>query len=377
MQILLLDMDSVLLTPFGYYRALQETVRLVAICLGFAGRQLVREEIELFEAAGVTSEWESSAICACLMLRRAWQAGLDIDLPDAPPLPHVEHHGEDWPDLGAFFQDLADANPDARPLARAETMLLDSASNPNHAARYRELLRRARRIDGSLTHRLFQELALGSPEFQRTYQLEPHLHSPSYLLEYDQSCLTPAYQAHLSSWLDHPDHRAVIFTNRPSGPPTGFFDTPEAELGRKLVGLDRVPIIGGGGAGWLATQHGVDVGTYLKPSPVHSLAALAMIIIGDQARALQAAHDLENGSRHPAFDDLQGASVFVFEDSVKGIRSAQAGRDRLAEHGIEIELHPLGISDGGPKKHKLEAWGVDVYDDISGALRRVPGMIAP
>jgi hypothetical protein len=92
MQILMLDMDSVLLTPMGYYRALQETVRLVAAALGYTGRHLTRDEIEGFEAAGVTSEWESSAICACLFLRQAWRAGIDIDLPDVPPLPDVPRH---------------------------------------------------------------------------------------------------------------------------------------------------------------------------------------------------------------------------------------------------------------------------------------------
>jgi phosphoglycolate phosphatase-like HAD superfamily hydrolase len=375
MQILLLDMDSVLLTPKGYYRALQETIRLVATTLGYAGRRLTRSEIEFFEAAGVTSEWESSAICACLMLRHAWRAGVDIELPDAPPLPVVKPHGENWPDLLGFFQNLADGDPDVRPLARAEAMLMESEPDPEHAGRYQELLRRARRIDGSLTHRLFQELALGSQGFQETYQLEPHLHCPSYLFEYDESCLPVAHQAQLLAWLDDPDHKAVIFTNRPSAAPDGFFDTPEAELGREVVGLDSVPIIGGGGAGWLATQDGLDIGTYLKPSAVHGLAALAMLSTNDQAQALLAAHKLESGSSHPAFDGLNGAQVFVFEDSVKGLRSAQAARDRLAEHGIDIEILPMGISDGGPKREKLEAWGVEVYDDISSALLQVPGIL--
>jgi len=375
MQILLLDMDSVLLTPIGYYRALQETIRLVATTLGFTGRRLTRSEIEVFEAAGVTSEWESSAICACLMLRQAWRAGIGVDLPDTPPLPVVEPHGEDWPDLLGFFRALADGDSDTRPLVRAEALLMESEPDRERAGRYQELLRRARRIDGSLTHRLFQELTLGSPGFQETYHLEPYLHCPSYLFEYDESCLPVAHQAQLLAWLDDPDHKAVIFTNRPSAPPDGFFDTPEAELGRKVVGLDPVPIIGGGGAGWLATQHGLDIETYLKPSAVHGLAALAMLSTDDQAQALLAAHRLESGTFHPAFAPLNGAQVFVFEDSVKGLRSVQAARDQLAKHGIDIEMFPMGISDGGPKREKLETWGADVYDDITSALLQVPGIL--
>jgi hypothetical protein len=148
MQILLFDMDSVLLTPMGYYRALQETVRLVAAGLGFDARPLTQEEIEQFEAAGVTSEWESSAICTCLMLRQAWRGGIAIDLPDAPPLPRVEPHGVDWPNLVAFFRVLADSDTDMRPLARAESLLVDSEPDSNRAECYRQLLRRSRQIDG-------------------------------------------------------------------------------------------------------------------------------------------------------------------------------------------------------------------------------------
>ncbi len=341
MQILMLDMDSVLLTPMGYYRALQETVRLVAATLGYTGRHLTRDEIEGFEAAGVTSEWESSAICACLFLRQAWRAGIDIDLPDVPPLPDVPRHGLAWPDLEGFFESLADRDPNVRPLVRAEALLVDSEINQERSARYRDLLRHARRIDGSLTHRLFQELALGSPSFQETYQLEPHLHVPSYLFEYDQSCLTVAHQAQLLAWLDHPDHKAVIFTNRPSAPPDGFFDTPEAELGRDVVGLDPVPILGGGGMGWLATQHGVDVGAYMKPSPVHALAALALLTTGDQVQSLRAAHDLASGTPHPAFDGLHGSQVFVFEDSVKGLESADIARGAAGWAGDCVGAHAV------------------------------------
>jgi phosphoglycolate phosphatase-like HAD superfamily hydrolase len=375
MQVLLLDMDSVLLTPFGYYRALQETIRLVATTLGYSGRRLTHDEIERFEAAGVTSEWESSAICACLLLRHAWQAGVEVDLPDTPPLPAVEPHGLEWPDLLDFFARMGDAQTESRPLQRAESLLVASEPDPGHAARYRQLLRRSRRIEGSLTHRLFQELALGSSEFQHTYDLEPYLHCPSYLFEYDESCLPAAHQAQLLTWLDRPGHRAAIFTNRPSTPPDGHFDTPEAELGRRVVGLEPVPIIGSGGAGWLASLHGLDIEAYLKPSPVHALAALAVLSTGDQASALRAAHELFSGNRNPVFNDLRNARVFVLEDSVKGLRSASKARDHLAEHGIDIDLVLLGVSPSGPKRERLEAYGVPVSDNVSQALMHVPGVI--
>jgi hypothetical protein len=38
-------------------------------------------------------------------------------------------------------------------------------------------------------------------------------------------------------------------------------------------------------------------------------------------------------------------------------------------------MFPMGISDGGPKREKLETWGADVYDDITSALLQVPGIL--
>ncbi len=176
------------------------------------------------------------------------------------------------------------------------------------------------------------------------------------------------------AWIDQPDHAAVIFTNRPSSPPDGFFDTPEAEFGRQVVGLDAVPIIGGGGVGWLATQQGLDLGQFLKPSGVHALAALAMVLMGDQAKALTAALGVQSGHSNPEFDRLQGAQVYVFEDSVKGLLSASEACKRLAGLGIQLDLTPLGISPPGPKRGRLEEYGAPVFDSLSEALSKVPGM---
>jgi hypothetical protein len=377
MKILLFDMDSVLLTPGGYHRALQETIRLIAVALGYSAQSATQEDIHQFEAAGVTSEWEASAMCACLLLKQAWAAGLEIDLPDGPPLPKTPPHDLPWVDLGAFLAQLSAANLEVKPLARSEQLIVEGVSDPRKAARLVELLRRSRRIDGSLTHRLFQEMALGSATFAETYGRPAYLGTQSYLTLYDTPNLSAATRRSLLAWLSEPDQAAVIFTNRPSTPPDGFFDTPEAEFGRSLVGLDSVPILGAGGLGWLSTRHGLDLGHFFKPSRVHALAALGMALRPDQEGALNMASSIERDEMPGELALLDGGQIYVFEDSVKGFQSAAGARDRLAEFGIHVELTLLGINPPGPKRERLVAFGVPVFDHLDDALAQVPGLNHP
>ena len=80
MKFLLFDMDDVLIKPGAYHRALQETVRLVAAALGYGEFSLSHADIQAFESAGVYSEWDTSAICAALMLVTAWKFDPAIQL---------------------------------------------------------------------------------------------------------------------------------------------------------------------------------------------------------------------------------------------------------------------------------------------------------
>ena len=74
MEIFLFDLDGVLLNSAGYHRSLVETVRLLSLTLGFGDRGLTQEEIDAFEARDITAEWDSSALCAALLLVTAWEA---------------------------------------------------------------------------------------------------------------------------------------------------------------------------------------------------------------------------------------------------------------------------------------------------------------
>lgn len=375
MNILLFDMDGVLVDPRAYHSALQETVRLIAQALGFADFALTAEDIAEFEAARVTSEWDSSAICAALLLERLWQVDPSAALPTAPPLPRIPPHGLPAPDVSAFCAQLrAAAEPHAPARLRAERVLLEGqrARPAGHVAALTDILRNATDPYRSLTHRLFQELVLGSDAFSETYGLEAQLGSASYLATRDLPLLQGSARERLRAWLQHPERHAVIVTNRPSRSPDGARGAPEAEMGAELCGLGDAPMVALGALSWLAAQRGVGAEQFIKPSPVHTLAALRCALGDAPARALEASAELAADQRDDGgWQRLHGATVQVFEDSVKGFKSARRAQQMLAGIKVEIDVRLFGISEPAVKQRALQRDGAHVFRHISEALASV------
>jgi len=371
MKILLFDMDGVLLEARAYHQALREVVESIGCALGFQQIGLTQEDIHFFESVGVTSEWDSSAICYALMLDRVWELEPERMLPTEPPLPLVESHDLAVPDFRAFFR-LLDAKRSATvtSLVDAERLLLAQCDRtPAQVKTLRGIFRNARQVDGSLTHRLFQELILGSRVFAELYDLEASKASDGYLLTLDLPALDKGQTKQLLAWLAKDDHSAAIFTNRPSKPPGGFFDTPEAELGLKLVGLDGVPIVGHGSLAWMTEKRGLQMGALLKPSPVHVLAALRCAMGEDVDQALQMAVSLVlDGNMDEGWFHLEGAQVTVFEDAAKGLQSALAAQEALKQQGISFNLVLRGVSPDENKAYWLRAAGARVFENLSAAL---------
>jgi beta-phosphoglucomutase-like phosphatase (HAD superfamily) len=371
MKILLFDMDGVLLEARAYHLALREVVESIGRALGFHEVCLTQEDVHFFESVGVTSEWDSSAICYALMLERVWEQEPERMLPTAPPLPEVEPHDLAVPDFRAFFR-LLDVEKSAvvPSLLDAERVLLERC---DHSAMQVEtlqgILRKARQIDGSLTHRLFQELILGSRVFVDLYDSEASKTSDGYLLTLDVPALDHDQTMQLLAWLEEDDHYASIFTNRPSEPPEGYFDTPEAELGLKLVGLDGVPIVGHGSLAWMTEKRGLQMDALLKPSPVHALAAMRCALGEHVELALQSAVSLVlDGIGEEGWSVLNGARVVVFEDAAKGLQSGYAAQEVLKKQGITIDLGLRGVSPDENKAHSLRAAGAQVFEKFSAAL---------
>ena len=372
MIILMLDMDGVLLESRGYHKALVQTLRLVGQALGFENATLTPEDIAAFEAAGITSEWESSAACVALMLVHLWRVDEGARLPADSFSLQRKPNGLDLPDFAAFARELSAPDLDhLLPLSKAEKKILDLAHglNPGQIRTIQHLIRNAASAPHSLTHRIFQELVLGSQVYAETYPYLPMLCTDGYLLKFDHSNLRSEIAARLVEWLTPGDRRAVIFTLRPSQPPAGTFCTPEAEMGAALCGLKDLPIAGLGGILWLSKRRKLSPDRFGKPSPVHALTALRLALGDPVESALQAAADLAlDGRTEPGWAALNQVHVFIFEDTVRGLTSLQTGIDLLHQRNIDLQVSAFGITTDPSKRTVLESAGAVVYPTLSDAL---------
>jgi hypothetical protein len=370
MRILLFDMDGVLIEPLAYHKALSDVVNLIANTMGFPGLHITSEQIEIFEAVGLSSEWDSSALCSALLHDRVWKQLPSYRLPLLPPLPSPSTHDMPPPDFEAFAHSIRNDKTDLPPLALAERILLaDSPYDESQTITLQTILRHARTPEHSLTFRLFQELVLGSQTYSETYNLPPFIDTQSYLRLFDRPVLPAETYARLKDWLNLPKHHAAIMTNRPSRMPQGHGGTPEAEIGAQLCGLEELPIIGYGELSWLSASRGCGYDDFLKPSPVHVLAALRTVFGESSASSVAIAAELVIDQNHDStWGEFDGSEVTVFEDSVIGIHSALAAEQILLQAGIETRWNLYGVTKSEPKRKALTSAGAITLPTLHAAL---------
>lgn len=373
MMVILFDLDGVLLQPHAYHQALRDTVDFVGKAIGYRSVVLTKDDIELFESVGVTTEWDSSAICAALLLRGMWSIHPERRLPSAPPLPPAPAHDISAPQFQDFFRSLeVSLAADTSPVVAAERALLNDgfAYTDLQAFALKNILRGAHKPHGSLTHRLFQELVLGSRVFEETYNLEPYLDVAGLLTYLDEPMLTPDLRQQLLAWLKQPGRHAAVFTNRPSRPSLRTQGAPEAEMGLAALGLEVLPMVARGGLAWLAEARGLAADTLLKPSAVHALAALLHAVGHPLEGALQAAAALAlDGIGDPVWNEFAGAEICVFEDSAAGLRSVLSAQACLARIGNEVDTILVGVTHSSDKKRSLEVAGGEVFPEMSRAFQ--------
>jgi len=364
--IILFDMDGVLLQADGYYRALQSSVRTIGRNIGIEEPILSREHIAKFEAAGVTHEWETLAICTAILLTQVWQIDPKIRIPKIinPSPDQFLIYGEDQFAEFLLNIDLNGISP--TDYAGAVIFKQNSNLNTEHMEYLRLILGSDLDLDSSPTLQIFQEYVLGSPTFSETYHLPSHFNTESYLHLYDREALSIENQYKLKSWLESDQHQAVIFTNRPSQPPEGFFSPPDAELGAAAIGLQILPIVGAGSLSWLAALDSKPWDEYYKPHPVHTLAALQLAVGKSLTDALKQAEDLYHGTQElDVWSTLEGSRIFVFEDLTPGLISARSARQILLDYGIKVEFIFVGVSNHPLKRKSLSQYTDFMIDDLN------------
>jgi len=327
---LIFDMDGVLLAPRGYHLALQETVRLGAEELGYPNTTLTDEHIAQFEGLGISSEWHSSAASLAVL---AFGGELSLG------------------DLFALLKREPVQIPARIRLERAIQKITGDVDR----------IRESESIQSPST-RIFQELILGSADFERIYGEKSSLDVESYLLQFDKPLLRANARKRLLAWLEHPEHGCVVMTNRPSS------EMPDADYGLRLVGLDRLPLVGYNDMVWLVQQVGGETSDFSKPAPAHALAAaLASTGLGLQ-ESLLGAYGLLNGA---SVDGLDVGEIVVFEDTPGGLISVGVMGEILRAKGLPVQVKKIGIAPSAVKGEYLRAQGADVFENVNDALEQI------
>jgi len=379
--LLLFDVDGVLVHPVGYKAALRATVRHFLSLMGQPDYVPTEDEISVFEACGITNEWDSGAICVAALLTSALAA--DPSLRRATfdeTLVAIRDAGLRLgrPDYAALARRILEGTPDdVKDLPAARYLALMSETTADHLPLLSALLADVYAMDTPTT-RIFQTHTLGSARYTAAYGDPAPFDSESTLATCDQPLLAPDTRDRLLAWHALPGNAAVIFTARPSLPPAGTervranVFSPEAELALELIGLDgQIPLIAQGRVGWLAQQRGRSAADYVKPSPVQALAAIGAAISHDEPASLLAAAALaEDGRLEGPLADLRGQSVMVtvFEDATGGIRATLGAARLLQDAGLDVRARAIGVSPHPDKRAALAALTEHVVDDVNAGL---------
>ncbi|MDP6793266.1 MAG: hypothetical protein QF660_04340, partial [Anaerolineales bacterium] len=285
----LLDVDGVLLYPGGYREALNRTINHFSRAMGWGDCAPMDTTTLVFEAHGITNEWDTSAICLAAMFVAAWQHSPDLQLPRSVPaaLAAVRTCGVPVQrvDFAQTARMVAAEMRAGEYPALAAPRVFSRALNSSQKADRRstltvlldEILLTTRDIHRSHTLPVFQTYALGSVVFEETYSIAAPFDMASMILENDRPAISRANCEHLLRAANSGEIKPVVFTARPSLPPreirveTGFY-APEAELAVQMLGLETLPMIGYGRVQWLAREFGGDPNLWVKPAPVHALA---------------------------------------------------------------------------------------------------------
>jgi hypothetical protein len=237
------------------------------------------------------------------------------------------------------------------------------------------LLAHPREFARSPVMRHFQQYTLGSRAYADHYRIQPEIETPSLLAELDRPAVSVQSRDRILELHRGKRITAAVITARPCRPqnvaddPTDY--PPEAEIALRIIGLKDLPLAGAGHMQWLARRHGQLIDAYLKPSPVHSLAAFALALGDGEGTALESARAfVEEGKLLPPLDRLRAepADILIFEDSPTGVVGTQSAVDLLIRARCPCRLSILGVAAGGEKRAVLESLGAKVFETTDEAM---------
>ena len=381
--VFLIDLDSVLIEPRGYRRAIQSTLAYFTQKMGLGDLYPGEDAIARYEAINMTCEWDITPITLAAVFDGLLRGNPQLVLPDnlmeaceyvrtlavKPPQLDLEHITSV---LAAHFKPGMEFATLALELSRP------GMENPTYphlvgSPLLAQILADTRALDGALTTRVFQHFTLGSERYQNLCGLTPYFESNSYLHDYDEVLLKPSARDTLLTAWQRMQVGVAVYTARPSLPEKGgvmsFNFSPEGEVALEALELSPLPLIGAGKTGWLAIQLGKRIDELTKPSPVQALAAITAAVTRQTESALWAAARLAFEGVNSAYQQMPPLSIHVFEDAGGNIRAVRKAAEMLVNAGVKNEVVAWGISENPEKQGALKEAGASLMPDINQALR--------
>ena len=399
MNILLFDIDGVLIDDRGYRAGIVATVNLYSRIMGQGDRAPNPAEVEIFHAHGYTNEWDICPFAIGALIVSTLRAHPDLSLTPAP-LDHLLPQFQAAPPGPVDYGDWVTATrgKPGRPSERARSALSEvlnslTVSDTTRSASLSalaELLNDPYDFSNATVTQVFQEHALGSSVFEEVYRRRPRYDIRSLLYDEDRAALNAAARATLLNLMSECGVRVCVYTARPSLPPADILDwltdsarapigfSPEAELGLQLIELSDLPLIAMGRMQWLAARVGSKVEYLTKPAPIQALAAIIAAITRRESEALLSAYRLvSEGALSESMVDLQSRpiEVWVIEDATIGVHAAAGAVDLLQKQNVDVTLHALGISAGGPNAEALTALCEAVFPTVNESIAYVADRI--
>lgn len=385
--VLLFDVDGVLVDPRAYKIGIIRTIEVLCAEIGIAdASNLVpsSSEIAYMESRGIHDVWDISNIMFSLLLDSAYQSLFNtskhaLSAKDtSSKLQEIKHAGPRVirPDYNKFADQITakDGHPPDHALQMLGAKLKDDTCN-EWGSLLQDFLKGTRSVYESYGTRLFQNIILGSSEFETTYELRSHYDGPSLLKKEDRVLLHKQLAEKLLALQKSNALNIAVYTARPSHPPPdaghikGY--SPEAEMAAEAAGLQSLPLVGMGMMEWLAAQHGERTEDLTKPNTTHSISALLAALSRDNSSAiLNLAYEIDKHTLNKSLDAIQADQIriYVFEDTISGIKPMKLMGNKLSTNGREITVIPLGIAEDVAKVSALKESCHTVFPNINEAV---------
>jgi hypothetical protein len=384
--ILLFDMDGVLVEPRRYRASLKSTMDYFGKIMGWDSLYPGESTIAWFESKGIISEWDIAPI---------FMAGfIEIVLETYPDLPLT-------PDLLSFcemikqenilrpqvvIEDIIGQLPNMRKsgVTYCDLVLYLIESGPGRLIFKRlagtplieNILQHSRNVHQNLITRVFQEVFLGQDTFENTFYLPAICFDNATQRIVDRQLISSEWNDNLKKYWQDGLVEIAIYTARPSAQnyPAGegrLEFSPEADIVVDQLGWHQVPLIGQGQLQYAADQLGCVSVDFIKPSPVHALGAIGMVITKSLLPSIQAGWDLINDRPTTFYDSFPELDIHIFEDSPVGLRGTIKAVNLLKDQGVTVQLSKWGISTDPNKIKQLQEMGAAIVPSVNSALDKI------